>query len=211
MSGRSRRRPATRAARGLALAALVAAAGCQAQAPGAAGPAGPTASDREIGERLLAAKQPDLALRAFNRDIAANGVSDAALLGLGVAYLRLGQRREALRFLRAAVDLAPDNAMARNNLGVLLHSEGDYAGAHAEFTRAYALTGGADPRIRDNLGMAEYALEAHGDAVLLDEAEFDVIQYGHGVYRLEPRKEQPGATAPDNNNRADETAPEAQS
>lgn len=211
MTSRSRRRPAARVSGALALAALVAAAGCQAQPPGAAGPTAQPASDIEIGERLLAAKQPDLALRAFNRDIAANGVSDAALLGIGVAYIRLGQRREALRFLQAAVDLAPNNAMARNNLGVLLHAEGDYAGAHAEFTRAYALTGGADPRIRDNLGMAEYALEAHGDATLVDEAEFDVIQYGHGVYRLEPRKDEPGATEPENENRAAETASEAQS
>ena len=142
----------------------------------------------EIGKRLLAADQPEMALASFQRALATGDVSSDALVGVAVASLKLGRRKDARVFLRAAIDADPNSAVARNNLGVLLLDDGDYAGALSEFQLAFALTDGADRAIATNLAMAEHAHQvALGSQPELDAAEFDVIQYGHGVFRLEPR------------------------
>lgn len=147
-----------------------------------------------LGARLLEAKQPEMALDAFSRVVAAEGVSVEALVGLGVAYHRMGRPRDAIAMFEAAADLDPNSPEARNNLGVAYYVNGEYAAARSEFERAFALTGGGDPKVRFNLGVAEIALAERADDVVVDEAEFDVIQYGHGFYRLKQRERGPTAS-----------------
>lgn len=174
----------------LACAAL---AGCQ--EPADARPPPPPDDPIEIGKRLLAENQPELALSAFNLGVASAGSAEAravALTGAGVALLKLGRGGEARRLLEAALSLDPELATAHNALGVAHHDAGRYAAATASFRRASELTGGGDPEIRANLGMAEAALgDQTANAPTLDEFDYDVIQYGHGVYRLTPRAARP--------------------
>lgn len=142
----------------------------------------------EIGSRLLAASEAEMALDAFLRLIAEEGVSAPALNGVGAAYYRMGRPGDARRFFRSAVELDPNDAEARNNLGVTLYDEGEYEAALFEFERAFALTSGQDQKVLTNIGMTELALAGRRDHVVVDEAEFDVIQYGQGFYRLERRR-----------------------
>ena len=93
-----------------------------------------------------------------------------------------------MNFLRSAIDLKPNFAIAHNNLGVVLYELGDIGGAIGEFEAAYALTGGADRDIATNLGIAELSNARQTETIVEnDNIAFDVIQFGHGVYRLEPR------------------------
>lgn len=160
--------------------------GCAA-APEPAPAPPPPVDPMVLGGRLLAQNRPDLALDAFERAIAAGGRPEA-LTGAAVALLRLGRIGEARRLLEAAVARDPDLATARNALGVAHYEAGRFAAALAEFRRADELTGGADPSIAFNIGVAETALAAReGEIPVLDGFDYDVIQYGNGVYRLTPR------------------------
>ncbi len=116
-----------------------------------------------------------------------------AWLWAGVALHRLDRRKEALRFLRSAVDIDPNFTIARNNLGVLLYELGDVAGAVTEFEIAYALTNGLDRAIATNLGIAETATaQTEVETIVTeDNVTFDVIRFGHGVFRLTPRDAPP--------------------
>ena len=159
--------------------------GALAQRPGAASSVPPM----ELGLRLLRSNEPTLALSAFNRALGQGDVTAEALTGVGVALHRLDRRKEALRFLRSAVDLDPNFAIARNNLGVLLYELGDASGAVSEFEIAYALTDGLDRSIATNLGIAEtVTAQTQVETIVTDDnVTFDVIRFGHGVFRLTPR------------------------
>lgn len=175
--------------RALAAATLVAAgcAGPLPPTPGAA-PTGPV-DQTTLGVRLMQEGEAALALRAFNRAIARDGPSAETLTGVAAALYTLGQPKEATRIARSAVDLDPNLAVARNNLGVMLYEQGDYGDALAELERAYALTAGAHAGIATNLGIAEHvAAQRNAEVVIKEDAEFDLIQFGHGVYRLEKRR-----------------------
>ena len=155
--------------------------------PGAGAQTAPAAPSVTIGERLLVARQPEMAADVFEKLIASDGPDPVSLTGLGVAYHQSGRRKLAERFFRAAIDLDPNLAIARNNLGVSLYDAGDYAAALSEFERAFAITEGLDRTVATNIGIAEIAVVVHADEVEVDDAEFDVIQYGHGVFRLQER------------------------
>lgn len=174
-----------KAAAALCLAVLIAA-GCaemRTAPPTLPPPQDPVA----LGKRLLAQNRPALALKAFERGITATGGTEA-LIGAAVALLKLGRGGEARRLLEAALAREPDLAIARNALGVYYFETGRYAAALQEFRRADELTGGADPAIALNIGVAATALaDRAGDEPRLDAFDYDVIQYGHGVYRLVPR------------------------
>lgn len=176
------------------LIALGVAAGCVqpgslADTQGASAPA-----SLAVAIRLLDENQPEMAIDAFSRVIANEGVSAEALVGLGVAYHRTGRQTASVRMFEAGVDFDPNSAEARNNLGVAYYMAEEYVLALSEFERAFAITGGADPTVRFNLGVAEVALASRAEQVEVDDANFDVIQYGHGVFRLEERER--GATTP---------------
>ncbi|MGB0851731.1 MAG: tetratricopeptide repeat protein [Pikeienuella sp.] len=137
-----------------------------------------------VGIRLMRAGEPTQALGAFNRALAER-VTAEALTGAASAYHALGQRKQAKELLHAAIKRDPNLGLARNNLGILLYEDGDYAAAEQELRRAFAITGGADRAIATNLAFAEFALSQVPAPTVKDADAFDVIQYGHGLYRLE--------------------------
>ena len=163
--------------------------GALAQRPGPASSVPPM----ELGLRLLRSNEPTLALSAFNRALSQGDVTAEALTGVGVALHRLDRRKEAVRFLRSAIDINPNFAIARNNLGVLLYETGDVTGAISEFQIAYALTNGLDRNVATNIGIAEtVTAQTEVETIVTDNnVTFDVIRFGHGVFRLTPREVPP--------------------
>lgn len=121
-------------------------------APGVAG-----ASDIDgliVGHRLMAAGEYELALKAYTRAAAQQGLNVDTLSALGSANLKLGRLGQAERLLRRATDEAPDFPAAWNNLGVVLLEKGDYAEASEVFRRAFATDNGNSDQIRENLRLA---------------------------------------------------------
>ena len=69
----------------------------------------------EIGHRLMAAGEYDLALRAYTRAAGQQGLNVDTLSALGSANLKLGRLGQAETLLRRAVDEDPTFAAAWNN------------------------------------------------------------------------------------------------
>ncbi|MBP1807134.1 tetratricopeptide repeat protein [Rubellimicrobium aerolatum] len=126
----------------------------------APGPArGKGADPLATGHRLMASGQPDLALQAFLRAAARDGLTPDTLAGLGSANLRLGRLGQAEGLLRRAVEEDPGFAAAWNNLGVLLMEREHHGEASEAFRRAYAADSGGSDTIRDNLRLALARME----------------------------------------------------
>ncbi len=109
----------------------------------------------EVGHRLIAAGEYELAIKAFNRAALARGEMTAEILaGLGSANLGLGRLGQAETLLRRAT--AEDDAQPEdwNNLGVVLMEAGKPVEAEQIFKRAFALDNGESVAIRDNLRLA---------------------------------------------------------
>mgnify|MGYP001802684692 FL=1 len=109
----------------------------------------------EVGHRLIAAGEYELAIKSFNRAALDRGKIDAEILaGLGSANLGLGRLGQAETLLRRAI--AADGAQPEdwNNLGVVLMEAGKTAEAEQIFKRAFALDNGESVAIRDNLRLA---------------------------------------------------------
>lgn len=159
----------SRAAGAALLAPFLVLAACDA-GPGLNRPAGgvfaPGVSERgegadplETGHRLMVAGQFDLALDAYMRAAARDGLTADALAGMGSANLRLGRLGQAEALLRRAVEEDPAFVPAWNNLGVLLMEREDYAEASEVFRRAYAVDSGNSDTIRDNLRLSLARME----------------------------------------------------
>lgn len=88
-----------------------------------------------VGHRLMDAGEYDLALRAFYRGAADQGLTADVLSGIGSANLRLGRLGQAEENLRMAIELDEDFPPAWNNLGVVLMEKGEYGEACAFFSR----------------------------------------------------------------------------
>lgn len=151
----------------------------------------PEESYLSLGNRLLAANEPALAMRAFTRSISVEGLSAQALTGAGLAAQRQGMLGAARRHLERARDLVPDSAIAHNNLGVVLLMLEDYHGARTAFRSAVALSGGAeDEAFRRNLERAETALVALGGQGQDDPAATQsVVRLGSDAFRIVQRPE----------------------
>lgn len=111
-------------------------------------------SEMELGHRLMAADEYELALRAFTRAAGEEGLTPDVLLALGSANLglgRLGQAERQLRQARSKDETSPDIA---NNLGVVLMERGKTVEAAQLFRAAFALDSGNSVEIRDNLRKA---------------------------------------------------------
>lgn len=108
----------------------------------------------EVGHRLMAASEYELAMRAFTRAALENGMTPEILTGMGTANLGMGRLGQSETLLRRAVVEAPDWAEAWNNLGVVLMERGQIAEAQRVFQKAYALDDGQSDSIRDNLRLA---------------------------------------------------------
>jgi len=108
----------------------------------------------EVGNRLMAASEYELALDAFTRAALDQGMTPQILTGLGTANLGLGRLGQSEKLLRQAVIAAPDWPEAWNNLGVVLMEKGEISEAQNIFRKAYALDNGESDSIRDNFRLA---------------------------------------------------------
>lgn len=104
-----------------------------------------------VGHRLMAAGEHELALKAYTRAAAQQGLNVDTLSALGSANLRLGRLGQAERLLRRATKLDPTFAAAWNNLGVILMEQRKYGEAAQIFRRAFATDNGNSDQIRENL------------------------------------------------------------
>ncbi|SUZ33037.1 hypothetical protein ROE7235_02805 [Roseibaca ekhonensis] len=107
-----------------------------------------------VGHRLMAAGEYELALRAYYRASAANGVNVDILSAIGSANLRLGRVQQAEQVLRRALEQDETFVPAHNNLGVALGEQGEWGEAGLHFRNAFAFDGGRSSEIRDNLRLA---------------------------------------------------------
>lgn len=138
-----------------------------------------------VGHRLMAAGQYELALRAYYRAGAEQGLNADVLSALGSANLRLGRLGQSERLLRAAIRQDERAVPAWNNLGVVLMEQGKVAEARNVFQTAYALDSGNSDDIRDNLQLAIAKLGRPAyDAPEEDNNSFRLVRRGQGRYLI---------------------------
>ena len=137
----------------------------------------------EVGHRLIANGQYELAIKSFNRAALEDGMDSEILSGLGSANLGLGRLGQSERLLRRAVK--EDDALPEvwNNLGVVLMERGKTAEAEQIFKRAYALDNGESDAIRDNLRLA-LAKSEKSASVGVDEAKYTLVRRGGGDFLI---------------------------
>ncbi|WP_439154733.1 tetratricopeptide repeat protein [Yoonia sp.] len=151
-------------------------------APGVAGP-----SDIDgliVGHRLMGAGEYDLALKAYNRAAAQQGLNVDTMSAIGSANLNLGRLNQAERWLRRATQEDPGFPPAWNNLGVVLMEKGQASEASEVFRRAYAADNGNSDEIRDNLRLALENLANPGNIVLEKSQDYNLIRRGAGDFVL---------------------------
>lgn len=183
---------------GLALAATLALSACGDGALGHRGSEGPYAPDAIapgennvdgliVGHRLMAAGEYELALKAYFRAAAEQGITVDVLSAIGSANLKLGRLGQAERYLRQATDKDKNFAPAWNNLGVVLMEQDHYAEAARVFRIAYGLDVGKSDSIKKNLTLALAKVQNISyDAP--DDAKFALMRRGLGDYRLLARQ-----------------------
>ncbi|AJE45924.1 tetratricopeptide repeat protein [Celeribacter indicus] len=136
-----------------------------------------------VGHRLMAAGEYELALDAYYRAAARQGINVDTLSAIGSAKLRLGRLGQAETDLRRAIEMDDSFVPAWNNLGVVLMETGKYGEAERVFRTAYALDSGRSAEIRDNLRMALAKLENPG-YIEENESDFALVRRGSGEYLL---------------------------
>jgi Flp pilus assembly protein TadD len=136
-----------------------------------------------VGHRLMDAGEYDLALEAYTRAAAEQGLTGEVMVALGSANLAMGRLQQAERLLRRAVEIEPDWPEAWNNLGVLLIETEQLSEAVGIFRKAYALDNGESDAIRDNLRLALAKLE---NSVYVGEADqnYKLVRRGSGLYTI---------------------------
>ena len=130
----------------------------------------------------MAAGQYDLALRAYYRAAAQQGVNVDVLSAIGSADLQLGRLGQAEQILRRALERDPQFVPALNNLGVVLMERGKIGEAVETFRLAFALDSGQSARIRENLRLALAKLENPSYAE--EDNNFALVRRGNGEYLL---------------------------
>ena len=137
-----------------------------------------------VGHRLMAAGEYELALKAYNRAAAQQGLNVDTMSAIGSANLSLGRLGQAERWLRRAVAEDPTFPPAWNNLGVILMEKGEIGEASEVFRRAFAADNGNSDEIRDNLRLALANLENPGNNANQENQNFNLIRRGAGDYVL---------------------------
>ena len=140
----------------------------------------------EVGHRLMAAGEYDLARDAYLRAGAEQGVNSDVLSAIGSADLKLGWLNEAEHILRRAVEEDPGFVPALNNLGCVLMERGKFGEARQVFQRAFALDSGNSEDIRQNLRLAIARTDntVYAGPVTAEAPRFNLVRRGQGDYVL---------------------------
>jgi len=149
-------------------------------APGVSG-----ASDIDgliVGHRLMAAGEYELALKAYTRAAAQQGLNVDTLSAMGSANLRLGRLGQAEKLLRRATEENPEFPAAWNNLGVILLEKGNFAEASEVFRRAFATDNGNSDQIRENLRLALANLSDPEYDPDQQNQDFKLVRRGNGDF-----------------------------
>jgi Flp pilus assembly protein TadD len=136
-----------------------------------------------VGHRLMAAGEYELALKAYYRAAADQGMTADVLSAVGSANLHLGRLGQAEQLLRQAVKKDEGFVPAWNNLGVVLMEQGNYAEAARVFRMAFALDSGQTDAIRENLRRALAKIEQPSYDPANNE-KFSLVRRGNGQYLL---------------------------
>jgi Flp pilus assembly protein TadD len=136
-----------------------------------------------VGDRLMANGEYELALRAYYRAAAEDGINIDLVTAIGAANLALGRLGQAEDQFRRAIATQPDFVPALNNLGATLIERGEYGEARRILEQAFALDSGSSETIRNNLRLAIALME---NQVYLEEEQNrpGLIRRGGGVYTL---------------------------
>lgn len=138
-----------------------------------------------VGHRLMAAGEYELALKAYLRAAAEQGINVDVLSALGSANLQLGRLGQAEQLLRRAIEADPTFVPALNNLGVVLMEQGKIGEARVVFQQAFALDSGQSDSIRENLRLAIAQNETSMyPADQEKEPAFSLVRRGQGHYEL---------------------------
>jgi tetratricopeptide (TPR) repeat protein len=139
----------------------------------------------EVGHRLIAAGQYELAIKSFNRAALVQGADVDVLSGLGSANLGLGRLGQAEALLRDAVKQDEAQPEVWNNLGVVLMERGKTPEAVQIFRRAFALDNGESDAIRDNLRLA-LAKTENPAITSFEDNNYKLVRRGSGDYLISP-------------------------
>ena len=135
-----------------------------------------------VGHRLMEAGEYELALEAYYRAAAEQGVNVDVLSAIGSANLQLGRLGQAEQILRRATELDESFPPAWNNLGVVLMERGRYGEASRVFRIAFAHDSGESAEIRENLRLALAKLD--DPAYSAPSEDFRLVRRGPGYYRI---------------------------
>ena len=109
----------------------------------------------KLAQYLAEAGQPGKAIALLE---GGTGDDPDALIALGNAYTFAGRQRDAVRTFEHLLAVAPDNALAHENIGVSKLQSKDYAAAEASLRRAVAL----DPNLAGAYTALGVALASSG-------------------------------------------------
>lgn len=137
-----------------------------------------------VGHRLMEAGEHELALKAYYRAAAEQGVNVDVLSAIGSANLALGRLGQAEQILRRALEADPTFVPAVNNLGVVLMERGKIGEARIVFQQAFALDSGQTDSIRENLRLAIAMTERSLYPEAQEEPNFSLVRRGQGQYEL---------------------------
>lgn len=140
-----------------------------------------------VGHRLMEAGEYELALKAYLRAGAEQGINVDVLSALGSANLALERLGQSEKLFRRALDLDPTFVPALNNLGCVLLEQGKFGEARVFFQQAYALDSGQSDSIRENLRLAIARTQAavYGDPEQVEEQPtYSLVRRGPGQYVL---------------------------
>ncbi|MEM6339797.1 MAG: tetratricopeptide repeat protein [Pseudomonadota bacterium] len=147
-------------------------------------PRGQAVDGVEVGHRLVASGEYELAIKSFNRAALENGMDAEILSGLGTANLGLGRLNQAERLLRRATTEHEAWPEIWNNLGVVLMEQGKTPEAMQIFRKAYALDSGQSTDIRDNLRLA-IAKTENSDIGVEEDASYKLVRRGSADYLID--------------------------
>ena len=137
-----------------------------------------------VGHRLMAAGEPELALKAYLRAAGETGINVDVLSAIGSANLALGRLGQAETILRRALEVDPTFVPAMNNLGVVLMERGKVGEARVVFQQAFAQDSGQTDSIRENLKLAIARSESPVYDSTEEKGEFRLVRREKGKYVL---------------------------